>query len=423
MPQTVEAINHARAANVPIIVAINKIDLPDADPTRVKQQLLEHQIVPEEWGGHEIVVEVSALTGQGLDNLLDSILLLGEIEELWVDPAAEFTGVVIESSLDPAQGAVATVLVRSGKVAVGDVVVAGAAYGRVRRLRDWRGKSVKQMEAGRPVEIVGLSAVPEAGEIVRAAASLKEARQRAEEYAEQARQRELRGVAEVQLHELYRGLHTGEVKTLNLLLKADVSGTLQALETSLQQLSDQMPEVDINVVASGIGDVTESDVTLAAASQAIIIGYNVAADDHVLRVASDDRVEIRLYNVIYQILEDIERAAAGMLEPVYEEQFVGRATVLQLFRISRLGVVAGCRVTDGRMQRGARIEVKRRGETVFEGTLTSLRHLKDDVAVVEAPNECGLLVADWRGWEEGDVVEAYAQVEVERRAGAGASAG
>jgi translation initiation factor IF-2 len=415
MPQTVEAIDHARAAGVPIIIAINKIDLPDADPTRVKQQLLEHHIVPEEWGGQEIVVEISALTGQGLENLLDTILLVAEMEQLWVDPEAPFTGVVIESSLDPAQGALATVLVRSGKIKVGDVVVAGGAHGRVRRLRDWRGRSVKEMEAGRPVSIVGLSEPPEAGEIVREVAAPKDARLQAEEFRAQVRQRELRGVAEVQLQELYRGLHLGETKTLNLVLKADVSGTLQALESSLMQLSKSLAEVEIDIVASGIGDITESDIVLAVASQAIVIGYNVLADDHVLRVAADDRVEVRIYNVIYQILEDIEKAAAGLLEPIYEEQFIGRAMVLQLFRISRLGVIAGARVTDGRMQRGARLEVKRGGATVYEGKLTSLRHLKDDVATVEAPNECGLLVADWRGWEENDVVEAYAQVEVERK--------
>ncbi len=415
MPQTVEAIEHARAAGVPIIVAINKVDLPDADPTRVKQQLLEHHVVPEEWGGQEIVVEISALTGQGLENLLDTILLVAEMEQLWVDPEAPFTGVVIESSRDPAQGALATVLVRSGKIRVGDVVVAGSAYGRVRRLRDWRGRSVKEMEAGRPVSLVGLSEPPEAGEIVRQIATPKEARLRAEEHREQVRQRELRGVAEVQLQELYRGLHLGETKTLNLVLKADVAGTLQALESSLMQLSKSLQGVDLEIVSSGIGDVTESDIVLAVASQAIVIGYNVLADDHVLRVAADDRVEVRLYNVIYQILEDIEKAAAGLLEPVYEEQFIGRAMVLQLFRISRLGVIAGARVTDGKMQRGARLEVKRGGETVYSGKLTSLRHLKNDVATVEAPNECGLYVADWRGWEENDVVEAYAQVEVERK--------
>jgi len=415
MPQTIEAIGHARAAGVPIIVAVNKIDLPDADPTRVKQQLLEHQIVTEEWGGQEIVVEISALTGDGLDTLLDTILLVAEMEQLWVEPEAPFSGVVIEASVDSAQGALATVLVRSGSVKVGEVVWAGGAYGRVRRLRDWRGRSVKEMEAGRPVSIVGLSEPPEAGEIVRAVGTPKEARALAEDYRVQARQRELRGVAEVQLQELYRGLNLGETKSLNLVLKADVSGTLQALETSLMELSKVLPEVEVDIVASAIGDVTESDVVLAVASGAIVIGYNVLAEDHVLRVAADDRVEVRIYNVIYQILEDIEKAAMGMLEPIYEEQFIGRAMVLQLFRISRLGVIAGSRVTDGKMQRGARIEVKRGDEVVYDGKLTSLRHIKDDVPTVEAPNECGLLVSDWRGWQESDTVEAYAQVEVERK--------
>ena len=415
MPQTVEAINHARAAGVPIIIAVNKIDLDNADPTRVKQQLLEHHLVPEEWGGQEIVVELSALTGLGLDDLLETITLVAEMEQLWVLPDAPFTGVVIESSLDPQQGALATVLVRSGKIKVGDVVMAGGAYGRVRRLRDWRGRSVKEMEAGRPVSIVGLSEPPDSGEVVRTAATPKDARTQADDYRMAARQRDLRGVAEVQLQELYRGLHLGETKSLNLVLKADVSGTLQALESSLMQLSKILPEVEVDIVAGGIGDVTESDVVLAQASGAIVIGYNVLADDHVMRVAVDHHTEVRLYNVIYQILEDIEKAAAGMLEPIYEEQFIGRAMVLQLFKISRLGVIAGSRVTDGRMQRGARIEVKRRGEVVYSGKLGSLKHIKDDVATIEAPGECGLLVSDWRGWEENDIVEAYAQVEVERK--------
>jgi translation initiation factor IF-2 len=415
MPQTVEAIDHARAANVPIIVAINKVDLPDADPTRTKQQLLEHQIVPEEWGGKEIMVEISALTGDGLEDLLDSIQLVAEVEELWVDPTAPFTGVVIESQLDPTQGALATVLVRSGTIKIGDVVSAGGAFGRVRRLRDWRGRSVKQMEAGRPVSIVGLSEVPEAGEIVHTAATPKEARQMAEEFAATARQSDLRGTAEVQLQELYRGLHKGEVKALNLVIKGDVSGTVQALESSLEQLSNALEEVEIDVVSSGIGEITESDVMLAVASQAVIIGFNVTADEHVLRVAADDRVEIRTYNVIYQILDDIQKAAEGMLEPIFEEQFIGRAMVLQLFKISRFGVIAGSRITDGRMQRGARIEVKRGKEVVYNGKLTSLRHVKNELLRVDAPNECGLLVSDWRGWAENDIVEAYASIEVARK--------
>jgi len=415
MPQTIEAINHARAAEVPIIVAINKVDLPTADPQRVKQQLLEHNLVPEEWGGEQICVEISALTGQGLDELLENILVVAEVEELWADPEAEFVGVVIESGLDPAQGPLATVLVRSGSLKVGEVVVVGSAYGRVRRLRDWRGKSVKQMAAGEPVSIVGFSQAPPVGEIIHTAATPKEARQQAEAYQAQQRERELLGVAEVQLHELYRGLHLKESKSLNLVLKGDVAGTLQALESSLQQLSDRLAEVEINVVSTGIGGVTESDILLAVASQAIVIGYNVGTDEHVSRIAADDRVEIRFYNVIYKILEDIEKAAEGLLEPIYEEQFIGQAQVLQLFRVSRLGVIVGCRVLEGRMQRGARIEVKRQEKTVFEGQIDSLRHFQDEAATVEAPNECGLLVDDFRGWEEGDLIDAYAQVEVERR--------
>lgn len=415
MPQTIEAINHARAAEVPIVVALNKVDLPTADPERVRQQLLEYNLVPEEWGGENIFVEISALTGQGLDELLESLLVVAEVEELWVDPEAEFVGVVIESGLDPTQGALATVLVRSGCLRVGEVAVVGGAYGRVRRLRDWRGKSVKEMPAGHPVSIVGLSQAPPVGEVVRIVATPRQARQQAEAYRAQQRERDLLGVGEVQLHELYRGLRGEESKPLNLVLKGDVSGTLQALESSLEQLSDRLEEVEINVVSTGIGDVTESDIMLAVASQAIVIGYNVETDEHVSRIAADDRVEVRLYNVIYEILEDIEQAAEGLLEPIYEEQFIGRAQALQLFRVSRVGVIAGCRILQGRLQRGARLEVKRREETVFEGQINSLRHFQNDVATVESPNECGVLVNNFRGWQEGDILDAYAQVEVERK--------
>jgi translation initiation factor IF-2 len=415
MPQTVEAIQHARAAKVPMIIAVNKVDLPNANPDRVKQQLLEHSVVPEEWGGQEIFVEISALTGQGLDQLLDTILLVAELEELWVDPTADFSGVVIESSLDPTQGSLASVLVRSGTIKIGDVVTAGGAYGRVRRLRDWRGKNVKMMEAGRPVEIIGLSGVPRAGEMVHLAKDPKTARQLAETFQIGEREHELRGVAEVQLQELYRGLHRGEVKPLNLVLKGDVSGTMQALESALTQLSGELEEVEISIVSAGVGDLTESDVMLASAAQAVVIGYNVEADEQVMRAAADQHVEIRRYNVIYEILEDIQKAAVGMLEPIYEEQFIGRAQVLQLFKISRWGVVAGCRIMDGRMQRGARIEIKRAREVVFEGQLTSLRRVKDEVNSLEAPQECGIYISNFRAWAEGDVIEAYAQVEIERK--------
>ena len=415
MPQTVEAIQHARAAKVPMIVAINKVDLPNANVDRVKQQLLEHHVVPEEWGGQEIFVEISALTGQNLDGLLDTILLVAEMESLWVDPEAEFSGVVIESSLDPTQGALASILIRSGSIKIGDVIVAGGAHGRVRRLHDWRGKNVKEMTAGRPVGIIGFSGVPRAGEIVHTAKDPKAARQLAEEYSAQERQRELRGVAEVQLQELYRGLKRGEVKPLNLVIKGDVSGTVQALEASLVQLSGELEEVDLNLVSTGVGDVTESDVNLAAAAQAVVIGFNVAADDQVKRAAAEAHIEVRIYNVIYEILEDLQKAAVGMLEPIFEEQFIGRAQVLQLFKISRWGVIAGCRVSDGKMQRNARIEVKRQGEIVFDGQLSSLRRVKDEVAEISAPNECGIYVTNFRGWAEGDIVEAYGQVEIERK--------
>jgi len=414
MPQTVEAINHIEAAEVPMIVAINKIDLPNADVEAAKQDLLQYEIVPEEWGGDAIIVPISALQREGLEELLDMILLVAEVEELWADPDAEFVGVVVESSIDPSEGTLATVLIRNGTLSVGDIVTCGTSWGRVRRLRDWRGKSVKTMQPGRPVEVVGLSDVVESGEIMQAVPSTKEARSRAEEAQQAERERQLMGQAEVQLRHLQQQFGPVLVKELNIVLKSDTWGSAQAVEANIRKLGEELDEIDIDVVHSSVGEVTESDVLLAAASEAIVMGFRVELSNGAQRAAQDEHVEIHTYDVIYEALDDIRQAMAGMLDPIYEEQFIGKAEVLQTFAVSRIGVVAGCRVNDGRLVHGTRIEVMRNGKQLFDGKLTSLRRFENDVATVEAPQECGITTKDFNDWQAGDIINAYQQVEVER---------
>ena len=414
MPQTVEAINHVKAAGVPMIVAINKTDLPGADVEAVKQQLLAHEIVPEEWGGDAIAVPISALQREGLDGLLEMILLVAEVQDLWADPQADFVGIVIESSVDPSEGTLATVLVRNGTISVGDIVVCGTAWGRVRRLRDWRGKSVKAMEPGRPVEVVGLSNVAESGEIMQVCKSSKEARTLAQQHQQTERDRHLMGQAEVQLRHLQLAFGDDLVKDLNIVLKADVWGSVQAMEANLANLDRLLDEININIVYSGVGVVTESDILLAAASEAIVLGFRVGTDSSAHRAAQDEHVEVRTYDVIYQALDDIRQAMTGMLEPIYEQQLIGEAEVLETFRVSRVGVIAGCRVTGGRLQRGARIEVMRGDEQLFTGELTSLRRFENDVATVDAPQECGVSTQGFNNWEVGDTITAYIQIEVPR---------
>ena len=414
MPQTIEAIGHARAANVPMIVAINKVDMPGADVERVKQQLLEHEMVPEEWGGDTIVVPISALEKQGLDDLLEMIGLVAEVQELWADPEAEFAGIVVEAGIDESRGPVSTILVRNGEIKVGDVVICGTAHGRIRRLNDWRGKSVKSMGPGHPVEVIGLSEPVEAGDIMTAVSNIKEARQITAERVEELRQADTAGTARVSLRDLQVSLGELSIKDLNLVIKGDVWGSVQALEQSLMDLDDQLEEVDIVIVHSAVGEVTESDVLLAVASDAIILAFHTSVTEPAVRIADDEGVEIRRFDIIYQCLEDIQAAMAGMLDPVFEEKVVGHAQVRQVFRISRFGVIAGCGVTDGYVERGANMTVTRAREVVFEGEVTSLRHFNDTVARVDSPNECGLNNRDFRGWEEGDQIEFSAEVEIPR---------
>ena len=415
MPQTVEALNHAKAAGVPIVVAINKCDLPTANAQRVKQQLLEHELVPEEWGGDTIVCEVSAATGQGLDELVEMLLLVAEVQELWGDPGDNFVGVVIESSMATSQGAVATVLVRRGTLSVGDAIVVGTDHGRVRRLNDWRGKSIKKVDVGHPVEVVGLTGPPEAGEIAVKAASAKDARAAAEQRLFQDRERDLESSRAAALRELFAGMRDGEVKPLNLIIKADVFGSGQALGAKFMELDGRLDEIDIDIVHTGVGQVSESDVMLARASDAIIIAFRTDVSSSAQQTAEAERVEIRSYDVIYEALDDVVAAASGLLEPVVEERAIGQAEVLQTFRSSRAGVVAGCRVTEGRLQPNSKIRVRRNGEVVYEGKLDSLRHFDNDVSEISAPGECGIAVRNYRAWEVGDQIEASVEVSIERR--------
>jgi translation initiation factor IF-2 len=415
MPQTVEAINHAKAAQVPIVVVINKIDLPDANVDRVKQQLLEHELVPEEWGGETIVVPLSARSGEGLQDLLDMLLLVAEVQELWADPDAELAGIVVEAQLDSSQGALTTVLVRNGTLSVGDAVVCGSAYGRVRKLTDWRGKSIKRVEAGHPAVVIGLSGVPDSGDMMTKAASAKEARVMAEQAGQDERQRQFAGAESSALRELYQTLQGGQVKDLNIIIKADAWGSAQALESSLLRLNDELEEVKINVIHNGVGAISESDVLLAVASGAIVVGFHVDADSQVRQAAANEHVEVRTYRIIYEVLDDFRAAAHGMLEPIVETRALGKAEVLQIFRISKVGVVAGSRVTEGELRPNADIVVTRDGEEVYKGKLSSLRHFNQDVSLVRAPSECGIASGDFRGWKEGDKVAATIQVTVERK--------
>ncbi|MFO7945333.1 MAG: translation initiation factor IF-2 [Armatimonadota bacterium] len=415
MPQTVEAINHAKAADVPIVVAINKCDLPAANPERVKQQLLEHELVPEEWGGDTITVEISAEKRENLDELVEMLLLVAEVQELWANPDAEFAGVVVESGVTESEGAVATVLIRNGEIEVGDVVVCGPCHGRVRALRNWLGEGIERMGPGHPVEVVGLGDAPDAGSIMTKAADLQEARDRAEHRAEATRQIQMDASKRAALRELFDGLVSGEVKELNLIVKADVYGSAQALESKLMQLDRKLDQIDITVIAKAVGPVTVSDVMLAKASEAIIIAFRVPSPMSVEQMAEDERVEIRTYEVIYEALDDIVAAASGLLEPIIETRIIGHAQVLQTFKSSRAGVVAGCRVTDGHLEINADIRVLRDGEIVYEGTIDSLRRFENDVRSVDAPNECGVATNDFNNWEVGDQIEASQDIEVEQR--------
>ena len=413
MPQTVEAISHAKAAGVEIIVAINKIDKPSANVERVKQELSEYELIPEDWGGSTIFVPVSAHTGEGIDTLLEMILLSAEVLELKANPNRAARGLVIEAQLDKGKGPVATILVQKGTLHVGDFIAAGACSGKVRAMMDDRGRRVKEAGPSTPVEILGLSDVPNAGEILMAFPSDKEAKSFAATFVTENKKHLLEETkGKLSLDNLFDQIQASDLKELPIIVKADVQGSVEAVKQSLTKLSNE--EVVVRVIHGGVGAVNESDVSLAATSNAIIIGFNVRPDAMAKQLADQEGVDLRLYKVIYQAIEDVEAAMKGMLDPVFEEKVIGHAEVRQLFKASGVGTIAGSYVLDGIFQRNCKVRITREGDLVFEGELASLKRFKDDVKEVKAGYECGLVFDGFNDVKEEDKVEAYIMVEVPR---------
>ncbi|RMH76415.1 MAG: translation initiation factor IF-2, partial [Actinomyces sp.] len=419
MPQTVEAIDHARAADVPIVVAINKIDRPTADPQRVMSELAEHGLVPEAWGGDTIMQEVSALEGIGIDDLLDQVLVVAELEDLRADPEGRARGVVLEANLDIGRGPVATVIVQSGTLKVADPVVAGAAWGRVRALLDDRGQNVDSAGPSMPVQVLGLSDVPTAGDEFVVAPSEKIAREVAETREHWKRLSSLGREAHAlsggaRLEDIFQQIQRGEAATLNLIVKADVTGSLEAVTESLRKL--ERDEVKLSFVHRGVGGITENDVQLASASNATIIGFNVRPDRKARELAEAEGVEIRTYEIIYKLIEDVEAAMVGMLAPEFEEVVTGEAEVREVFRVPRVGPVAGCYVLNGTITRGSKVRFLRDGVVIWKGTISSLKRFKEDVREVQAGYECGVGLSDFQDLKEGDIIETYEEREIARTA-------
>ena len=414
MPQTVEAINHAKAAGVEIIVAINKIDKPSANIERVKQELTEYELIPEDWGGSTIFVPVSAHTKEGIPDLLEMILLTAEVMELKANPNRAARGLVIEAELDKGKGSVATVLVQKGTLHVGDAIAAGSAHGRVRAMMDDKGRRVKEAGPSQPVEILGLNDVPNAGEVFVGCDSEKEARNFAETFIAQNKVKLLDETkSRMSLDDLFSQIQEGNLKELNIVVKADVQGSVEALKQSLLKLSND--EVVVKVIHGGVGAINESDVILASASNAIIIGFNVRPDATAKDIADREGVDLRLYRVIYNAIEDVEAAMKGMLDPVFEEKVLGHAEVRQTFKASGVGTIAGAYVKDGIFERNCSVRLIRDGIVVFDGPLASLKRFKDDVKEVRAGYECGFVFENYNDIKEGDEVEAYKMVETERK--------
>ena len=413
MPQTVEAINHAKAAGIEIIVAVNKIDKPSANIDRVKQEMTEYELIPADWGGSTEFVPVSAKSGEGIEDLLETILLTAEILELKANPNRNARGLVIEAELDKGRGPVATVLVQKGTLHVGDFISAGASHGKVRAMIDDKGRRVKDATPSTPVEILGLSDVPSAGEVFIVHENDKSAKTYAETYMAQHKEEMLADTkTRMSLDDLFNQIQEGNLKELNLIVKADVQGSVEAVKQSLMKLSNE--EIVVKCIHGGVGAINESDVSLASASSAIIIGFNVRPDSTAKAVAEREGVDVRLYKVIYQAIEDIENAMKGMLDPIFEEKVIGHAEVRQIFKASAIGNIAGPYVLDGEFQRGCKIRISREGEQIYEGALASLKRFKDDVKEVKAGFECGLVFEGFDKMQELDIVEAYIMVEVPR---------
>lgn len=413
MPQTIEAINHAKAANIQIIVAINKMDKPSANPDRVKQELADHGLLTEDWGGDTICVPVSAVQKTNLNTLLEMVLLVAEMEELKANPNKKAKGTIVEAELDKGRGPVATVLVQSGTLKVGDPILAGAAFGRVRAMTNDKGRRVKNAEPSTPVEIIGLSEVPTAGDSFYVVDSDKEARHIAHTLAIRDREQSLRATPnKVSLDDLFSQIQAGNVKQLNIVVKADVQGSVEAVKQSLERLSNE--EVRIQTIHGGVGAITESDVMLASASNAIIIGFNVRPETGAKSVADIEKVDIRLYRVIYNAIEDIESAMKGMLDPEYKEKILGHAEIRQTFKASGLGTIGGAYVQDGKIIRNSQVRIVRDGVVVYEGLLSSLKRFKDDVKEVNSGYECGFTFEKFNDIKEGDIVEAFIMEEIPR---------
>ncbi len=416
MPQTIEAINHARAADVPIVVALNKIDKDNADPQRVLAQLAEHELVPESWGGDTIVVEMAANQGLGIDDLLEQLAAVAEIEELTANPEGRAKGIVLEAQLDTGRGPVATILVDKGTLKVGDPIVAGAAWGKVRAMIDSSGQQVKEAGPSTPVQVLGLSAVPNAGDEFRAAPDEKTARTVGEAREQRARLTNQRGDARVQrgvkLEDIFSQIQAGEVATLNIVLKADVQGSLEAVTESLRRLERET--VKLAFVHRAVGGISEYDITLASASNATLIGFNVRPDRRARDLAEAEGVEIRTYEIIYKLLEDIEKAMVGMLAPEFEEVVTGEAEVREIFRVPRIGAIAGCYVRSGQITRGSKVRFLREGTIIWKGSINSLKRFKEDAREVREGFECGIGLSDFQDLKPGDLIETFEEREIAR---------
>ncbi|MGQ9832472.1 MAG: translation initiation factor IF-2 [Candidatus Villigracilaceae bacterium] len=410
MPQTKEAIAHAKAARVPIVVAMNKIDKPNANPDRVKQQLAEQELVPDDWGGNTIVVPVSAKQKLGIDDLLEAILLVADMLDIRANPGGNVIGTVIEAELDKAKGPVATLLVQNGTLEVGDIVVAGVTYGRLRALFDFRGRAVKKAGPSMPVSVMGFSEVPAVGELFQVVKTERDARQIVTE-RQQAQQSATHVQKKASLEDLFASYQAGETKELRLIIKADVQGSLEPLIGELEKLGKG--EIALNILYAETGNISENDVMLASASKAIIIGFNVQPEPSARRLAEAEGVSIRLYDIIYRMTEDIEKALKGMLQPEFTEKIIGRAHVLAVFPISKVGKVAGCRVVEGEMRRNAKVRLYRGKDILFEGEISSLKHEKEDVREIKQGRECGIGLKNFHDIEIGDVLECYIMEKTE----------
>ncbi|MCC5802811.1 translation initiation factor IF-2 [Rossellomorea vietnamensis] len=413
MPQTVEAINHAKAAEVPIIIAVNKMDKEAANPDRVMQELTEYELVPEAWGGDTIFVPLSALSGEGIDNLLEMIVLVSEVEELKANPDRLAQGTVIEAQLDKGRGSVATLLVQNGTLKVGDPIVVGNTFGRVRAMVNDLGRRVKEAGPSAPVEITGLNDVPQAGDRFVVFEDEKTARSVGEARASQALQAQRGEKSKVSLENLFEQMKQGEMKDLNLVLKADVQGSVEALAASLMKI--EVEGVNIRIIHTGVGAINESDITLASASNAIVIGFNVRPDVNAKRTAEAEGVEIRLHRIIYKVMEEIEQAMQGMLDPEFEEKIIGQAEVRQTFKVSKVGTIAGSYVTEGKISRDSGVRLIRDGIVIFEGELDALKRFKDDAKDVARGYECGITIKNFNDVKEGDVIEAFIMEEITRK--------